>query len=67
MGRRRRPVSAWQRVGQRAVAGLVALVGGLVGRLPVRVAQGLGAGLGRAAYWVLPGRRRVALDNLIIV
>jgi KDO2-lipid IV(A) lauroyltransferase len=67
VGRRRRPVSAWQRVGQRAVAGLVALVGGLVGRLPVRVAQGLGAGLGRAAYWVLPGRRRVALDNLILV
>ena len=67
MGRRRRPVSAWQRTGQRAVAGLVALVGGLVGRLPVRVAQGLGAGLGRVAYWVLPGRRRVALDNLILV
>jgi KDO2-lipid IV(A) lauroyltransferase len=67
VARRRRPASAWHRVGQRAIAGLVALVGGLVGRLPVRVGQGLGAGLGRAAYWVLPGRRRVALDNLTLV
>jgi KDO2-lipid IV(A) lauroyltransferase len=67
VARRRRPASAWHRVGQRAVAGLVALIGGLVGRLPVRVGQGLGVGLGRAAYWVLPGRRRVALDNLTLV
>ena len=31
------------------------------------MAQGLGAGLGRVAYWILPGRRRVALDNLTLV
>jgi KDO2-lipid IV(A) lauroyltransferase len=44
----------------------VAVVGGLAGRLPLGVAQGLGAGLGRVAYWILPGRRRVALDNLTL-
>jgi KDO2-lipid IV(A) lauroyltransferase len=49
------------------VAKLVALVGGLVGRLPLGVAQALGAGLGRVAFWILPGRRRVALDNLTLV
>jgi Kdo2-lipid IVA lauroyltransferase/acyltransferase len=49
------------------VAVLVAVSGGLVGRLPLRVAQRLGAGLGRVAYWLLPGRRRVALDNLALV
>jgi KDO2-lipid IV(A) lauroyltransferase len=49
------------------VAALVYVVGWLVGRLPVRVGQALGAGLGRAAYWLLPGRRRVALDNLTLV
>jgi KDO2-lipid IV(A) lauroyltransferase len=31
------------------------------------MAQGLGAGLGRVAYWILPGRRRVALDNITLV
>jgi KDO2-lipid IV(A) lauroyltransferase len=31
------------------------------------MAQALGAGLGRIAYWILPGRRRVALDNLTLV
>jgi Kdo2-lipid IVA lauroyltransferase/acyltransferase len=46
---------------------LVAAVGGLVARLPPRVGRGLGAGLGRAAYRLLSGRRRVALDNLTLV
>ena len=67
MGRRRRPASPWHRAVQWTVARLVALVGGLAGRLPLRVAQRLGAGLGRLAYWILPGRRRVALDNLTLV
>jgi KDO2-lipid IV(A) lauroyltransferase len=49
------------------VAVLVGLVGGLVGRLPPRAAHGLGVGLGRAAYRILPGRRHVALDNLTLV
>jgi KDO2-lipid IV(A) lauroyltransferase len=49
------------------VAVLVAAVGGLVGRLPPRVARALGAGLGRATYRLLSGRRRVALDNLTLV
>ena len=31
------------------------------------MAQGLGAGLGRIAYWILRGRRQVALDNLALV
>jgi len=42
-------------------------VGALIGRLPIGMAQALGAGLGRIAYWILPGRRRVALDNLTLV
>jgi KDO2-lipid IV(A) lauroyltransferase len=46
---------------------LISLVGGLVGRLPPRLGQALGVGLGRAAYWLVPGRRRVALDNLTLV
>ena len=49
------------------MATLVQLVGGLVGWLPPRVGQGLGVALGRTAYWLLPGRRRVALDNLTLV
>ena len=66
MGRRRRPASPWRRAGQWTVAKLVGLVGSVAGRLPLGVAQGLGAGLGRVAYWILPGRRRVALDNLTL-
>ena len=42
-------------------------MGALIGRLPIGMAQALGAGLGRIAYWILPGRRRVALDNLTLV
>jgi Kdo2-lipid IVA lauroyltransferase/acyltransferase len=49
------------------VAALVGLVGRAVGRLPPRVGQALGIVLGRGAYWLLPGRRRVALDNLRLV
>jgi KDO2-lipid IV(A) lauroyltransferase len=45
----------------------VSVVGGLVGRLPLGLAQRLGAGLGRVAYWILRGRRQVALDNLALV
>jgi KDO2-lipid IV(A) lauroyltransferase len=67
MGRRRRPASLWRRSGQRVVAGLVSLAGGLVGRLPPRLGTALGTALGRAAYRILPGRRRVALDNLTLV
>jgi KDO2-lipid IV(A) lauroyltransferase len=67
MGRRRRPASLWRRGGQRIVASLVSLVGGLVGRLPPRFGDALGTALGRAAYGILPGRRRVALDNLALV
>ena len=64
---RRRPASAWRRAGQWAVAAVVSGVGGLIGRLPIGMAQALGAGLGRIAYWILRGRRRVALDNLALV
>jgi len=46
---------------------VVSGAGALVGRLPIGMAQALGAGLGRIAYWILPGRRRVALDNLTLV
>jgi Kdo2-lipid IVA lauroyltransferase/acyltransferase len=46
---------------------VVSGVGALVGRLPIGMAQALGAGLGRIAYWILSGRRRVALDNLTLV
>jgi KDO2-lipid IV(A) lauroyltransferase len=49
------------------VAALVGLVGHAIGRLPPRVGQALGVGLGRGAYWLLSGRRRVALDNLRLV
>ena len=38
-----------------------------MGGLPPGVGRAFGAGLGRAAYWLLPGRRRVALDNLALV
>jgi KDO2-lipid IV(A) lauroyltransferase len=40
--------------------------GGLVGRLPLGAGGRLGAALGEAAYWVVAGRRRVALDNLTL-
>jgi KDO2-lipid IV(A) lauroyltransferase len=46
------------------VAVAVACLGGLVGRLPLPVARALGAGLGQLAYWLVGGRRRVALANL---
>jgi Kdo2-lipid IVA lauroyltransferase/acyltransferase len=49
------------------VAALVGLVGRAIGRLPPRVGQALGVGLGRGAYWLLSGRRHVALDNLRLV
>jgi KDO2-lipid IV(A) lauroyltransferase len=64
---RGRPTSPWRRAGQRAVALLVALVGGLVARLPPGAGRALGAALGRAAYRLVSGRRRVALDNLAMV
>jgi len=64
---RRRPVPPWRRAGQWVVAGLVAVVGGLVGRLPLPLGRALGTGLGRLAYWLVPGRRRVALANLTLV
>jgi KDO2-lipid IV(A) lauroyltransferase len=38
-----------------------------VGRLPASAARWLGAGLGEAAYWLLGGRRRVAIGNLAMV
>ena len=38
-----------------------------MGRLPPGVGHRLGVTLGRAAYRLLPGRRRVALDNLTLV
>jgi KDO2-lipid IV(A) lauroyltransferase len=67
VGRRRRPASPWRRAGQWSVAWVVSLVGGLIGRVPLGLALRLGAGLGRLAYGILPGRRRVALDNLALV
>jgi KDO2-lipid IV(A) lauroyltransferase len=67
VARRRRPASPWRRAGQWTVAALVGVVGGLVGRLPLSLGRALGAGLGRAAYWLLRGRRRVALENLALV
>jgi Kdo2-lipid IVA lauroyltransferase/acyltransferase len=61
---RRRPASAWMRAVQRTTAGLAGVMGRAAGRLPPGVARRLGRGLGELAYWSLPGRRRVALDNL---
>jgi len=63
---RRRPAPLWVRWGQRAAAGLLAIVGRAAGRLPPRTATRVGATLGELAYWVVPGRRRVALTNLAL-
>jgi KDO2-lipid IV(A) lauroyltransferase len=64
---RRRSISPWRRAGQRALAALVGLVGGQVARLPLGAGRAFGATLGWAAYWILRGRRQVALDNLSLV
>ncbi|MBI4012899.1 MAG: lysophospholipid acyltransferase family protein [Candidatus Rokubacteria bacterium] len=48
------------------MAGLAAAAGRAAGRLGPRRAAGLGAVLGELAYWLLPGRRRVALGNLAL-
>jgi KDO2-lipid IV(A) lauroyltransferase len=48
------------------VAGLVGAVGRGVGRLPPRPASRIGAALGELGYWLLPGRRRIALGNLAL-
>jgi KDO2-lipid IV(A) lauroyltransferase len=49
---------------QWVVAALARAAGTAVAYLPAPIARALGASLGEAAYWVLPGRRRIALDNL---
>lgn len=54
----------WVRAGQLVVAGVVRAVGGLFGRVPAGRASAIGRALGTVAYWLLPGRRRVAHDNL---
>jgi KDO2-lipid IV(A) lauroyltransferase len=48
------------------VAAVAAAAGRAAGRLDPRRASRLGALLGELAYWVLPGRRRVALSNLAL-
>ncbi len=48
------------------MAGLVGVVGRAAGRLPPRTAARIGAMLGELAYWLVPGRRRVALANLAL-
>jgi Kdo2-lipid IVA lauroyltransferase/acyltransferase len=62
--KRRRPVPAPVRWGQQTAAVLAGVIGRAAGRLPPRVAVGLGAGLGELGYLALAGRRRVALANL---
>jgi KDO2-lipid IV(A) lauroyltransferase len=52
------------RAAQRATAGLAGVLGRAAGRLPPGPARRLGHGLGDLAYWGLPGRRRIAVDNL---
>lgn len=51
---------------QRGLAALVGGVGWLAGRLPPRAGHWIGAALGELAYWLLPGRRRVAHANLAL-
>src|SRR5262249_46993397 len=63
---RRRPEAPWVRAGQRAVAGMVGVTGRAASRLPSGAAARIGAALGELAYWAVPGRRRVALDNLAL-
>jgi Kdo2-lipid IVA lauroyltransferase/acyltransferase len=61
---RRRPIPPWLSAVQRATASLAGFMGRAAGRLPPGAGRRLGRGLGELAYWALPGRRRVALDNL---
>ena len=49
-----------------AGAAFVAGAGRLAARLSLRAARILGALLGELAFWVIPGRRRVALANLAL-
>jgi KDO2-lipid IV(A) lauroyltransferase len=51
---------------QRALALLVDVLVRGAARLPPGAARRLGAGLGTLAYWLLPGRRRIALTNLAL-
>jgi len=52
------------RAGQRAVAAVAGTLGRRAGALPPGAGLWLGARLGGLAFWALPGRRHVALDNL---
>lgn len=63
---RRRPVAAWLRWIQRAVAAIVGVVVRTVARLPPRVGDWLGGRLGELAYWALARRRQVVLANLAL-
>lgn len=48
------------------MAGVVGAVGRGMGRLPPEPALRIGATLGEVGYWLLPGRRRIALRNLAL-
>jgi KDO2-lipid IV(A) lauroyltransferase len=64
---RSRATRGWPRWwAQRGLALLVLAVGWAAGRLAPRVGAGLGGALGVLAYWLVSGRRRVALDNLAL-
>jgi KDO2-lipid IV(A) lauroyltransferase len=63
---RRRPTPTLQRWAQRGLAHLAAATGRAAGRLPPATADRLGAAVGTLAFWALPGRRRIALDNLAL-
>lgn len=63
---RGRPTRGWRRWAQRGLAFLVAAAGWGAGRLAPRAGAGLGGALGVLAYWLVSGRRRVALDNLAL-
>jgi len=60
----RRPRPPWLRALQRASATAIAALARWAGRLPPRAGARVGAGLGEAAFWLIPSRRRVALGNL---
>ena len=63
---RRRPTPVWRRALQGLAARLVGSLARAAGRLSPRAGARLGTLLGDLAFRVVPGRRRVALDNLAL-